>query len=145
MATSMEPTVGRFSVELDLTNDADLVKAEEGTIAPGEVRRATVRGVVDSGAALLVIPESVVRQLGLKASKRTQVRYADGRTAERDVVDRLRLTYAGRNAVFQAIVEPARETALIGAIVLEALDLIVDWRHGSLLPRDPQTTIYEIE
>ncbi len=42
MAISTDPAVGRFSVDLELTNDADLVKAEEGTMPAGEVRRASL-------------------------------------------------------------------------------------------------------
>jgi hypothetical protein len=44
-----------------------------------------------------------------------------------------------------AIVEPARESALIGAIVLEDLDLLVDCANQRLVPRDPNQIISEIE
>jgi hypothetical protein len=36
-----------------------------------------------------------------------------------------------------AIIEPKRETALIGAIVLEYLDLLVDCTAQKVVPRDP--------
>jgi hypothetical protein len=42
-------------------------------------------------------------------------------------------------------VEPDRTTAVIGAIVLEALDLLVDCRTQTLQPRDPSGIIAEIE
>jgi len=58
-------------------------KSGKAPIAPGEVRRATVRGVVDSGAALLGDSKSPLSGSWLKASKRTQVRYADGRCGAR--------------------------------------------------------------
>jgi hypothetical protein len=38
-----------------------------------------------------------------------------------------------------------RKTALIGAIVLEQLDLLVDCTHQRLVPRDPRYQIVEIE
>jgi hypothetical protein len=44
-----------------------------------------------------------------------------------------------------AIVEPKRETALIGAMVLEGLDLLVDSKNQRLIPRDPSGPIFEIE
>jgi hypothetical protein len=42
-------------------------------------------------------------------------------------------------------VEPRRRTALIGAIVLEDLDLLVDSTNECLIPRDPRIKTYEIE
>ena len=43
------------------------------------------------------------------------------------------------------VVEPKRDTALIGAIVLEDLDLLVDGRAQKLRPRDPRFIIAELE
>jgi predicted aspartyl protease len=145
MTTAMESKVDRFSVDVELANDEDLVRAEAGLISTGQVRRVTIRGVVDSGATRLVIPESVVQQLGLKTSGSAQVRYADGRTANRAMANRIHLTYAGRDSVFNAIVEPLRESALIGAIVLEDLDFVVDCAGQRLVPRDPKQIISEAE
>src|SRR5438128_793179 len=116
MAITTEPNVGRFSVEIELANDMDLTRAESGDIAQDQVRRTVLRGVVDSGATRLVIPESVAKALGLKIAGSTKVRYADQRFADRDIAERIRLSYGGRSSVFNAIVEPARESALIGAI-----------------------------
>jgi hypothetical protein len=42
-------------------------------------------------------------------------------------------------------VEPRRTTALIGAIVLEELDFIVDCARQTLRPRDPDGIVSEIE
>jgi hypothetical protein len=44
-----------------------------------------------------------------------------------------------------AIVEPNRNTALIGAVVLEVLDFVVDCVAQKLLPRDPSGVSAEIE
>jgi len=58
---------------------------------------------------------------------------------------RIHLSYAGRDSVFNAVVEPARESALIGAIVLEDLDLIIDCSGQRLVPRDPKQIVSEVE
>lgn len=55
------------------------------------------------------------------------------------------LTCLGRSSVFNAVVEPLRETALLGAIVLEDLDFVVDCTNQRLEPRDPKQIISEIE
>jgi clan AA aspartic protease len=145
MILAREPVMGRFSVEVDLSNHKDLFRAEAGLITPEQVRRARVRGVVDSGATRLVIPSSIAQQLGLETAGSTQVRYADGHTAERTIVKDVHLAYGGRESVFNAIVEPARESILIGAIVLEDLDFLIDCGGTRLVPRDPKQIITEIE
>ena len=44
----------------------------------------------------------------------------------------------GRHGTFRAIVAPNRREPLIGAIVLEDLDLLVDCSKQRVHPRDPQ-------
>src|ERR1700730_6832603 len=58
-------TVGRFSVEFEVANYADMALVRRGLLTAKEVRRQTISGVVDCGAAMLVLPQSVVKQLGL--------------------------------------------------------------------------------
>src|SRR5258708_35322566 len=99
MAITTGPNVGRFSIEIELTNDLDLGRAESGDIAQDKVRKTVVRGVVDSGATRLVIPESVAKALGLKIVGSTKVRNADQRLADRDIAERIRLSYGGRGSV----------------------------------------------
>ena len=100
---------------------------------------------MDSGAAMLVLPESVAKQLGFPEAGQARVRYADQRSAKRKRVSNVLVGILGREAVFTAIVEPKRETALIGAIVLEELDMIVDCTKQVLQPRDPDLIVSEIE
>jgi len=92
-----------------------------------------------------VLPKGVVDQLGLPVSEYVKVKYADGRTGKRGVVQGVYVELQGRNSIFKATVEPKRDTALIGAIVLEDLDFLVDCEHQRLVPRDPKYIISEIE
>jgi clan AA aspartic protease len=137
--------MGRVTVDLELRNNNDAVMAEMGQLAPDKVRKITVRGVVDTGAAQLVVPQRVVAQLGLEKIGEASVRFADNRREHRDVVKNVALTLQGREAIFNAIVEPNRDDALIGAIVLEALDFVVDCTGQKLVPRDPDRIFAEIE
>jgi len=137
--------VGRFTVDFEVANDADLGAVQLGLLAPDKVRRMTIRGVVDSGATRLVLPLSVVKRLGLPVTGKITVRYADRRTGKRDTVDRVHVELLGRSSTFKALVEPRRRTALIGAIVLEDLDFLVDCTNQRLVPRNPKYIISEIE
>jgi predicted aspartyl protease len=109
------------------------------------VRRETIRGLVDSGAAKLVLPQAVVERLGLTLGGPVKVKSADGRRARRREAKGVFLKLLGRDGTFTAICEPKRETALLGAIVLEDLDLLVDCQNERVVPRDPSGAIFEIE
>ena len=135
----------RISVEFEVANNDDLALARRRVLPPDKVRRMVIEGIVDSGATRLVLPQAVARQLGLRLSNKIKVSYAEGRKAERQEAEGAYVELLGRNGTFKAIVEPRRKTALIGAIVLEDLDLLVDCQQQRLVPRDPSGPIYEIE
>jgi predicted aspartyl protease len=123
--------VGRISIEIEVANYGDMVKAREGLLGADQVRRHRIRGVVDSGAAKLVLPQAVAKSLGLHLMEPITVRYADGRKARRREAEGAYVELLGRHGTFTAIVEPKRETAQIGAIVLEDLDLLVDCQKAA--------------
>jgi predicted aspartyl protease len=130
---------------LEVANNDDLALVRRGYWRPDQARRQTISGVVDPGAAMLVLPETVAKQLGLPLGKKVKVRYADGRRAQRREVQGVLVKLLGREVTLPAVIEPKRKDALIGAIVLEALDLLVDCKHQRVIPRDPRGAIYEIE
>jgi predicted aspartyl protease len=137
--------VGRFSVDIEIANNDDLALVRRGLLKASEVRRQSISGVVDSGAAKLVLPQAVVKQLGFPIGDTIVVKYADRRTAKRKEAKEVNVKLLGRDGTFTAIIEPKRTTALIGAIVLEDLDLLVDCQRQRLVPRDPSGPTYEIE
>ena len=137
--------MGRFSVDINVANNDDLALVRRGLLAADQVRRQTIPAVVDSGAAMLVLPQAVVKQLGLTLAEPITVRYADGRKARRREAEGVYVELLARHGTFTAVVEPKRDTALLGAIVLEALDLLVDCRNQCVIPRDPNGPVYEIE
>src|ERR1700678_3109304 len=121
MKAAEKSTMGRCKVDVELANNDDVSAARRGDLSPEKVRRVTIQAVVDSGATRLVLPAAVAKELGLKATEKVGVRYADGRRAKRDRVQGIYLKLMGREGVFNAAIEPKRETALLGAIVLEDL------------------------
>ena len=146
MKTTGKDIMGRITIEVEIANNEDLVAARRGFLEPAKVRRMRIQGLVDSGATRLVLPQSVVKELGLPLKKRkVKVRYADGRRGLRAEAEQICVVLLGRDGVFSAVVEPKRETALIGAIVLEDLDLLVDCANLRLMPRDPDYVVSEIE
>jgi predicted aspartyl protease len=145
MISNRDKQMGRFSVEFDVSNLDDVGDARRGILPPERVRHARLSGLVDTGATRLVLPERVATALGLPKAGETRVKYADGREATRDKVTSVYLEMLGRSGIFTAVVEPDRQEALIGAIVLEDLDLLPDCMHHRLVPRDPNIVISELE
>jgi predicted aspartyl protease len=145
MRNKGDNNMGRFSVEFEVANGRDIMQVELGQLSADKVRRVRMQGVVDPGATRLMLPTRVVKKLGLPVIQKIPVRYADGRNARRDLVDYARVYLQGRQGLVDAIAEPKRKTALIGAFVLEVLDFLVDCQKQRLVPRDPKHIMAEIE
>ena len=145
LTTNQRGPMGRFSVELEVVNHQDVVAAHLGVLQLDQIRRARLTGVVDTGAARLVLPASVVTALGLPETGPITVRFADGRRDQRMVVGDVQVEIQNRSRVFTAVVEPGRTDALIGAIVLEELDFVPDCTAQKLVPRDPQGMFAELD
>jgi len=145
MVSARERDVGRFKVEVELANNDDLAAVRLGVLKPEKVRRVKVLGVVDSGASGLVLPTEVAKKLGVPVTGKVKVTYANRQSSRRDKVEGVYLEVLNRHGIFDAHLEPKRDTALIGAIVLEGLDLLIDPRKERLLPRDPHMLTTEAE
>lgn len=145
MSAASPVEMGRVSQVIELVNHQDSVAVQIGALSADKVRRLQIEGIVDTGASHLVIPKKVAGALGVPVIGETGVRYADQRRAARTIVDDVEVRLLARSGTFKAIVEPDRETALIGAIVLEDMDFIVDCREQKLVPRDPDRILTEIE
>ena len=137
--------MGRVTVDFEVSNYADVLEVEAGFLASDQIRKVTIKGFASKSPMRLVLPESIVKQLGLPVAGMSTVRFADSRRAEREVVKDAYIQLLGRSGVFHAIVEPNRSDALLGAIVMEDLDLIVDCSGQRLEKRDPDKYITEIE
>ena len=66
--------MGRFSVEFSVANNRDVVCLGHGVRIPEGVKHLVLSGVVDSGAARLVLPQRVVDELQLQDDGETMVR-----------------------------------------------------------------------
>ena len=140
-----ESDVSRFTVEFEAANSTDIALSMDGRLPPDDVRSVELSGYVDTGAHDLILPEIVGDSLGLPEVGKVTVRFADGRAQTCRRVGNLWITIAGRSTVLTAVLLPKRTEPLIGAFVLEALDLLVDAKESVLIPRDPDAIISVVE
>ncbi len=131
----------RASVMLE--NSGGREYAYRGDRAEADIRRATVEGVVDTGAVSLVIPEEIATELGLRHEGTRTVVYADERRERRPVTN-VRIEIGNLATWTEVIVGPAGSEVLIGQLVLEALDLIADCRSRTLAPQHPEGPVLAI-
>lgn len=106
-----------------------------------------LRVKVDSGATMLVLPGWTQENLNFPVIRKQQVKYANEKTETKDVVYGVEVEVCGRKTVTTALVESQKEYGLLGAIVMEELDLIVEPRELKVYtnPRSPDIPMAEIE
>ena len=95
----------------------------------------TVQAIADSGSVMLVLPQDVVEALGLRETRKAIVSYADERKEERPVAGIVNVRVGNRAASVECVVGHPNSEPLLGQIVLEAMDLLVDCTRGKLVPR----------
>lgn len=118
--------MGAVHADIELVNYADQIRVQDGTRATENVRRKTVRALADSGATVLVIPDSLRNELGLGTIGKRLVGVADGSVKECDLVGPVEVRFEGRNTVGNAVAMPEVQEILLGSVQMEEMDLIID-------------------
>ena len=127
--------MGEIVASMKLENTEDRGVVRRGLSDESTIRRATVEGVVDTGAIMLMLPEDVVGRLGLATQSEVVVTYANEYRETRQVAGPVTVQIGDRVTNADCVVGPPSSEPLIGQIVLEALDLVADCRNQTLGPR----------
>jgi len=138
--------MGKVFATLTITNRADQIRAEDGTITPEQVRSVTLKNVlVDTGATTLCLPKEVVAQLGLKLLREVDVVTAMG-IGKAKIFQDAKISVYGREGTFECLELPGGLDALLGVIPLEALGLEINLQNQTLkvLPISPTDTYLTI-
>ena len=140
----MTAGMGEISVDFELENPVDHGIFERGLGDESGVRRTRVQGIVDTGAMMLVLPQNIVEQLGLRVQDTVVVTYADNRKEERPVAGPVTVRICGRSTRTDCVVGPPSGEVLIGQIILRVLDLIADCANRTLTARVPDYPVLRI-
>ncbi|MHC1611326.1 MAG: retroviral-like aspartic protease family protein [Candidatus Methanospirareceae archaeon] len=105
-----------------------------------------IEAVIDTGATMSVLPVDLIQKLGLERLDEVSVRHADNSVKRKEVYGSIILEIAGRKAVFDVLAEDEGAQPLIGQIVLERLDLVIEPSTRKVIPnpRSPETPMIEI-
>ena len=126
-------TMGRVVVKARIENLGDLLLVRAGHKKPEEVRTSEVEdALVDTGAAMLSLPKSLIKKLGLQKFTSRRMRTAKG-TAMTSIYDAVRLTIQGRDCTIDVSHVAEGCPVLTGQVPLELLDFVVDPKRQRLI------------
>ena len=105
-----------------------------------------LEAVIDTGAKMLVLPQNVIDKLNLGKMREVKVRYANNKTETKSIYGVVTVEMCGRAGEFNVLAEPEGAQPLVGQIILEQLDLIVDPSTRKVIPnpRSPEMPMVEI-
>jgi clan AA aspartic protease len=137
--------MGAVHIKVKLTNAIDEALVNRGLLPPHLLREHETEALVDKGAVTLVIPAAIVQQLGLRIRGQRVAQYADGRQESVGVTEPVIIEYAGRETIVEALI--TGDEVLIGQVVLEQLDFLVDCKNQRLIPNpaNPDYAVMQIK
>jgi clan AA aspartic protease len=118
--------MGHIYADITLKNATDVVNQRRGIMQEPEIRQITVEAMVDTGAATLIINETLRQMLGLEVWKEHIVTLANDIKETAKITEPVIIQWKDREMTCQPWVVSNGEDVLLGVIPLENMDLIVD-------------------
>jgi clan AA aspartic protease len=138
---SEDDRMGAIWVPVTLTNSVDLGMVRRGVLNPKHLRSIEVKALVDTGAVMLVIPNSIALALGLEEQGQEVARYANGYEEVINISEPLKIECLGRSTTDEALI--VGDEVLIGQVILEKLDFWADCKNQRLIP-NPEHPDYPV-
>jgi clan AA aspartic protease len=131
--------MGLIYSDIELINSDDLALVRRGYLKENEVRKMKVNALVDSGAMMLSVNETIKVQLGLSILDRQMRELADGSKQSFEIVGPVDIRFANRQTTVRAVVLPGDTEPLLGSIPMEDMDVLIDPRGQRLIvnPSNP--------
>ena len=136
-----EMKMGAVRVPVKLTSAFEEGLVSRGSLHPKHLHIHEAIGLVDTGALTLVIPQTVAEYLGLKIEGTQVARFANGATDVLGVTEPVKIECQGRTVAVEALV--VGDEILIGQVVLELMDFLVDCNNQKLIP-NPKNPDYPV-
>jgi len=137
VSEATEVDMGLVYADIEIVSAEDVALSRKGYIKADQVKSRTVKALVDSGAYMLCINESIRVQLDLPKVSNMEAELADGTIRTVDVVGPVIINFKNRTTSCNAAVLPGEAEVLLGAIPMEDLDVVINPREQTLeLPGD---------
>lgn len=139
--------MGLVYADVELTNSADIEMARRSVIGEDEIRKIRLNVLVDSGAYMMAINETIQSQLELPFKEKRKVQLASGEVVTYDVVGPIDIKFANRLATCNAFVLPGDSEPLLGAIPMEEMDVLIHPKRQELVvnPEHPNYAVLKMK
>ena len=117
--------MGTVYAEIELINADDIALSKKHIIGEDEIKSYKIRMLVDSGAYMMAINETIREQLNLSIKSKRKVQLADSSIVEYAVVGPIEVRFKNRDTVCNALVLPGDSEPLLGVIPMEEMDVII--------------------
>ena len=135
--------MGHVYADSELLSSYDLVRYRRGILAKEDIKRVTVKALVDSGTYMLSINETIKAQLDLTVIEEQIVELADGSRIKLNVVEPVDVRFANRSTSARALVLPGDAEVVLGAMPLGDLDVVIDQKRQTLAVNPAHPNIAE--
>jgi clan AA aspartic protease len=137
--------MGIVHANVTLVNCDDLTLERKGYIGKDEIRSLDTTMMVDSGAIMLTINESLVEALGLDIIDHRPSQLADGTRIKLPVAGPVKVIFEDRFCITDALVLPDDNEPLLGAIPMEEMDLWINPARGLLTAIHPEGPLMSLK
>jgi len=139
--------MGLVYADIELINSEDIGLARKFFIGEEDIKKVHLNMMVDSGAYMMAINETIQSQLELPFIEKRKVQLADGRIVEYDVVGPVNVKFANRKATCSAFVLPGDSEPLLGAIPMEEMDVLIHPLRQELIvnPEHPNYAVLKMK
>ena len=125
--------MGRIVEKIKVQNAYDIHDARERRILESEIRSIEADTIVDTGATYVCLSKKDIEALGLPLHKSVEIKTANGK-ASRRTFEGAKIELNGRIFVMEVMENDDDTPALIGYLLLEALDFVVDPKTQAVIP-----------
>ncbi len=117
-----------------LKNNDDYRDFLRDRLSENEIKAITIDMIADTGARFVGLPMPIVSKLGLIESEKIKAKLGDGSIKQYSIYEGLRVQINDREAHVRCIGKPEKAPCLLGQIVFEELDLVVDCPNNRVIP-----------
>lgn len=137
--------MGFVYATIELINGRELANVRYGLMDQDLVKRLPVEMLVDTGSISMCINETICEALNLSVDivDKRKFSLADGSIIECPLVGPIEVRFKNRSCVVSAVVLPGDTECLLGAIPLEAMDVLIDPNRRELIvnPEHPDYAV----
>jgi clan AA aspartic protease len=139
--------MGHVYADIELINSVDLTLSKRHIIGEDEVKRMNLRLLVDTGAFMLTINESIQEVLQLPFIENRRAQLADGSFVECAVVGPVEIHFKNRIATGSAMVLEGYAEPLLGVLPLEEMDVLIHPAREELIvnPEHPDFAVLKLK